>query len=232
MGTMKKKLIIIIFLFFNLEIYSQNISGIPLIEPLEITIHKNFIINPALEFYNSNLDQKLGSFYLEFLPHQFQRSFYMVNEKYNNFSLTSFYSYSLLHYYYNKSKINKDFLEFELIPFLNQQNTPWNQQINQFHLRTSIVYGKNLDQQNTISAIIGIVNEQHLDHHLITNHQNIVQYGKVFFTPGIQLRSNSVVLKTFLEMPLYRYNFVVDTQKVITPSKDNINANIQIQINR
>lgn len=229
---MKNYLIIIFFLFFNFELYSQNISSIQLFEPLEITIYKNFIQNSYLQIQNVNYPDKMLSFNMEFHPFQFQRSFYILDNKYSYFQLNSLNSYSLLNYYYNKSKINKDFIEFELIPFLNQKNIPWNQQTNQFHLRTALIYGKNLNQNNTISAIIGIINEQQLDQHQTTNNQNIVQYGKVFFTPGIQLRSNSVVLKTFLEMPLYRYNFDVDTQKIITPTKDNINANIQIQINR
>lgn len=225
------KKVIIILILLSLKLYSQNFPSIPLIEPLEVTIHKNFLVNLSLEYYNSNLQQKMGSFSLELRPYQFQRSYYMVQDKYNNFQINAYYSYSFLHYFYNKSKINKDYLEFEIIPFLNQQNTPWYQQNQQFYLRTSLVYGKNLGQGNQVSAILGIINEQQLERGTL-EHQNIIQYGKIFFMPGIQLRSNSVVLKTFLEMPLYRYNFVNDTQKLILPTKENINANFQIQVNQ
>lgn len=222
-------IISMIFFLYNPFVYAQYPYRLPLIEPLEITLHKHYIIDLDYEAYQYHFQQKVGSLSLEFFSYTFQRSFYRIHDKYRNFDSHSFFTYNILHYYYTKTTMNQDFMEFELLPFLNQQNLPWNQQNDQFFIRTSLTYGKHLNHNSTFSAILGIMNEQLLKQEQIS-YNNMIQYSKIFFVPGIQLRSNSVVLKTFLEMPLYSYNFVTDTPKTITPSKNNINANFQIQI--
>jgi hypothetical protein len=58
----------------------------------------------------------------------------------------------------------------------------------------------------------------------------VIDYGKVFFTPGLQLRSRSVIMETFLEMPVYAYDLRNRHSEFIAPH--DMRANIGIRYNR
>ncbi len=55
----------------------------------------------------------------------------------------------------------------------------------------------------------------------------VIDYGKVFLTPGLQLRSRSVVIETFLEMPVYAYDQRSRQSEFVVPH--DIRANIGIR---
>jgi len=57
----------------------------------------------------------------------------------------------------------------------------------------------------------------------------VVDYGKVFLTPGLQLRSRSVVIETFLEMPVYAYDQKTRQSEFIVPNDVRANIGIRYQ---
>lgn len=58
----------------------------------------------------------------------------------------------------------------------------------------------------------------------------VIDYGKVFLTPGLQLRSRSVIVETFLEMPIYAYDQRTKYSEFIMPH--DVRANIGIRYRR
>ena len=214
-----KRFFLLIFLICNFSIYSYDFSFVPLTQPLEVTIYKNYLVKTNPAYYT---DTAQNFFYKN------AQIDYPINFKtqqqpnYLDYYLT-------LNYYHATFYQKKDYFEFELIPYLKLKELPWSSTSKTYNLRSSISYGFALNQKQTILGFVGFINEQKLQNN-IQDYTSIIEYGKIFFTPGIQLRSSGAVLKTFLEMPLYQYDLINKTQSIYQPHQNNIEANIQIQI--
>ncbi len=205
------------FLAWNLNLYTKDFSFVPLIQPLEVTIYKNYLVKTNPVYYT---DTAHNFFYRNAqIDHSIN---FKTQPNYLNY-------YQTLNYYHGAFYQKNDYFEFELIPYLKLKELPWSATSKTYNLRSSISYGFALNQKQSILGFIGFINEQKLQNN-IQDYASIIEYGKIFFTPGIQLRSSGVVLKTFLEMPLYQYDLINKTQTTYQPHQKNIEANIQIQI--
>ncbi|GIX42510.1 MAG: hypothetical protein KatS3mg129_2243 [Leptospiraceae bacterium] len=221
-----KKYILIILFTISKTIYTYKPYTIPFIQPMEISIAKNLLQQNITKNQNNSL------YYTDITNFYFYKKPKITNYNINKLTFQpSFLSYySPLNYYHYLSYQKNNFIEIELIPYLKHTEIPWKSAKREYNFYSSISYGFFLNQKETISAFFGIINEQKLHNEMINNYDPFIEYGKIFFTPGIQLRSSSVVLKTFLEMPFYHYDFIQKTQKIYTPTSENIKANFQIQI--
>lgn len=93
---------------------------------------------------------------------------------------------------------------------------------------TGLSYGHTV--VSAVSLLFGMKTTGTLDPTRSAMGQVVLDYGKVFFTPGLQLRSRSVIIETFLEMPVYAYDLRARTPDVVDPR--DVRANIGIRYNR
>lgn len=216
-------------LFFLLILTSSKIFAnsiflnIPFIKPLEITLGQYYLNQIGYLDYNShqnfekNQELKIANF------------IFYSNQKINPYSIDSKY-YQTLHYYYNSFYTRNSFISIELIPYFQTVLLPWTTKQQELNLRSFLSYGLNLNKENTLSAVFGLINDQRIHNQILYENEPIIEYGKVFFIPGIQLRSETIILKTFLEIPLYEYNLLTKTQKIYSSSLQESRANFQVQI--
>lgn len=216
-------------LFFLLILTSSKIFAnsiflnIPFIKPLEITLGQYYLNQIGYLDYNShqnfekNQELKIANF------------IFYSNQKINPYSIDGKY-YQTLHYYYNSFYTRNSFISIELIPYFQTVLLPWTTKQQELNLRSFLSYGLNLNKENTLSAVFGLINDQRIHNQILYENEPIIEYGKVFFIPGIQLRSETIILKTFLEIPLYEYNLLTKTQKIYSSSLQESRANFQVQI--
>ncbi len=221
---MKSRLMFLFFFIYHslwsMPNFLLNIHFIKLIKPLEITIGRQYlIIEEEKQNQKRNRSIEIANF-IFYNNQTYETPFNILNHHY----LQSLHFYS---FFYN----HKDtFFSLELIPYFETYNIPWMLKNKELNLRSSFFYGFRLDKKDTISTFVGILNEQKIQNQILYENEPIVEYGKIFFIPGIQLRSHSAVLKTFLEVPLSEYNFVKNTSKFYSSSLKDSKANFQIQI--
>lgn len=196
-----------------------NIHFIKLIKPLEITIGKQHIQDIKYQYQKKDSSVEIANFI-----------FYSNQIHSNSINVLNFNYLESLNYYSFFLNHRNSFVSLELMPYLEINNLPWMKKNKELNFRSSIFYGLSLDKKDTISAFLGFLNEQKIHNQILYENEPIIEYGKIFFVPGIQLRSHSAVLKTFLEVPLSEYNFIKNTQKFYETSFKDSKANFQIQI--
>lgn len=93
-------------------------------------------------------------------------------------------------------------------------------------LGTGLSYGHNVSP--FFSLMLGVKTTGNVDPRRANS--LVIDYGKVFLTPGLQLRSRSVIIETFLEMPVYAYDQRTKQSEFIMPH--DIRANVGIRYRR
>ncbi|MFN3603523.1 MAG: hypothetical protein ACK4UJ_02300 [Leptonema sp. (in: bacteria)] len=211
--------ILFLIFFIPLNLRSNIYLNIYFVQPLEITLGRLNLEKTQKQEPQRVVDLNIANFifYGSSTNQTFFRSF-----SYQTQSPLSYYSNS----FYNKSS----FINLEWIPFLNINNVSWLAQNKELNFRASLSYGLSLNKDDTFAAFLGFLNEQKVHNQILSQREPIIEYGKVFFIPGIQLRSQSVILKTFLEIPLYEYDLITRTQKIYPIHYQDAKANFQIQI--
>lgn len=96
------------------------------------------------------------------------------------------------------------------------------------YVGTGLAYGHTV--VSSVALLFGMKTTGTLDPTRSSVGQVVLDYGKVFFTPGLQLRSRSVIIETFLEMPVYAYDLRTHAPDVVNPH--DVRANIGIRYNR
>jgi hypothetical protein len=224
----KRFLILLLPLIFSPNLnFASEFYILPYVEPMEITIGRYLVSKTNIQKAPS---YDIANFYFLKNPMIHQNQYLPTSYDFYQYQPNFLNYYSTLNYYHYSHYQKDTFIEIEIIPYLKQTQIPWKNITKDYHIRSSYSYGIFVDQKETLSAFFGIINEQKLQKEIIYAKTPIIEYGKVFFAPGIQLRSSGIVLKTFLEMPLYDYNLINQTQKIYTISPNNIKANFQIQI--
>jgi hypothetical protein len=93
-------------------------------------------------------------------------------------------------------------------------------------LGTAFSYGHNISP--VFAFMLGLKTTGSVDP--LRSSSLVIDYGKVFFTPGLQLRSRSIIVETFLEMPVYAYDQRTRYSDFIVPH--DIRASIGIRYPR
>lgn len=223
MMKIKKIKLFFLIILISVEIFAESIIlNIPFIKPLEITLGQYYLNQFESLDYSSyqnlqkNQELKIANF------------IFYSKQKINPYSTDNKY-YQTLHYYYSSFNTKNSFLSLELIPYYQVLELPWIAKNKELNFRSSLSYGLNLNKENNLSAIFGLINDQRVHNQILYENEPIIEYGKVFFIPGIQLRSETAILKTFLEIPIYEYNFLTKTQKISSIQESRANFQIQIR---
>ncbi len=204
----------IISIFFFKTLSAEERHSLSYIKPFEITLGKYYIkmVNTQSEIIPQITPFKDLNISFKNDKTQFQLQF---NKSH----------YHLLNYFIYK----ENHFEIQLLTYSEVQNFPWQKTHKSLNVRSIFSYGMILDKKDIFLAFLGIINDQKFHSDTWNNNLPLVDYNQVFFVPGIQLRSHSVILKTFLEFPIYEIDFLLRTQNLSLPSRENIKANIQIQ---
>ncbi|MCS7205023.1 MAG: hypothetical protein NZ853_04950 [Leptospiraceae bacterium] len=187
-------------------------------QPLEVTIKKEFLVNNVQKPKTTKGDLffELPTLYnLPYAPNQ--------NEFLTYLNLMDSWSFQ------NFNRLGK--FDFTFLPYYHENQLPWETHQRTLFFRSSLSYYIPLQKNRHLYTFFGFTNEQRFTSQTWDLREPIIEYGKIFFTPGIQLQSRSIVLKTLIEMPLYQYDFI-NKNGTLHPlfQRDNFKTQIQIQI--
>ncbi|MBW7857501.1 MAG: hypothetical protein H3C43_04220, partial [Leptonema sp. (in: Bacteria)] len=136
----------------------------------------------------------------------------------SGFSGASLTQSSFLNFTYTRQK---SFFLFDIQHDLNRSpDLP-----NDLQLGTSLAFGHSVS--STFSLMLGFKSIGVVDPE--QERRLVIDTGKIFFTPGIQLRSRSVVIETFLELPIYAYDHNSRQSEFIQPNDVRANLGIKYQ---
>lgn len=203
------------------EIIAEPYRSLPYILPFEIKLSE---FKPQSNQQSGQFSLNRDEFYLQFYTMQSREITSSITAANwltpgSGFSGAALTQSSFLNLTYMKQK---SFFLFDIQHDLNRSpDLP-----NDLQLGTSLAFGRSVSP--VFALILGFKSIGIADP--AQERRLVIDTGKIFFTPGIQLRSRSIVIETFLELPIYAYDHNSRQSEFIQPN--DIRANLGIKYQR